>query len=96
MRTHQDDKGQAAERDERARDHVLHEHAQARRPVTIGAGRGRLPLEQSVLRDPETHERHGDRVQHLVCLIREERQLQPDAYGVRLEIFNGGSQEGTS
>ena len=96
VRTHQDDKGQAAERDERARDHVLHEHAQARRPATIGAGRGRLPLEQSVLRDPETHERHGDRVQHLVCLIREERQLQPDAYGVRLEIFNGGSQEGTS
>ena len=34
---------------ERARDHLRHEHAQARRPAAVGAGRGRLPLEQAAL-----------------------------------------------
>ncbi len=93
MRADGDDQGQAGERDHGARDHLFREHAQARRAVAAGAGRGRLPFEQPVLRDRETHERHRDRVQHLIGLIREKYQLQEDPGEIRVDVFDRGAQK---
>ena len=44
-------------------------------------------------RDAKANERHTDRVQSLVGLVRHERELKPGAGGRCLQIINGRAEE---
>ena len=75
--TRQSHQGEAGDRDQRARDHLAHEGARAvARVPALGAGRGRLPLQQPPLRGRQPDQRHADRVHALPGLARGERELQ--------------------
>ncbi len=96
-RAHQRDQEEAAQRDQRARDHLHQEQPRARPPRLAGpagfAGRGRLPLQQAAPGRRETDEGQHDRVGPLVSLAGQERELQRDLSEHGLPVLPRGAEE---